>query len=279
MIGTDLHCPYCGYSIDDTPTRVGDAFFHPECAAAYTAAVSGVRCWYDHKQLAGTYNLDAWNNPYCPEHDHQWPRCIYCTRFVDNWRGHGDPAEAHARCDACAKVAVTTNQEASARIGPLWQWMQAQGLTLAYTAVVRASLKNETDIHLESHGAGMTLGVTSYRPIGPGLYDVDVHMCYGMPSPVFECVGVHELGHTWLRLTGVPHDALADREEEGFCEYVAVTWLRAQGDEWATWYAERRARNSDPVYGDGFRHVEALATKVTFGTIIATLRHDHRLPD
>jgi hypothetical protein len=70
-----------------------------------------------------------------------------------------------------------------------------------------------------------------------------------MPSPLFEGVTVHELGHAWLacrEVTGLPKWA-----NEGFCEWISHRWYRRQGTRDAAVFAARIEQNDDPVYGGG----------------------------
>lgn len=285
MTQTVHRCAWCHTPIGDDALRVGAELYHRDCARARASEAATARCWYDHRKLAGHYQLDAWGSPYCSRHD-GWPSCVYCRRLIDPAKLAGNPASIRPRCDACGRAAVSDNRDASARIAPLWQWLRTQGLTLAHTANVEAALVNEGDLHLKEHGDGLTLGVTSTVDIMPGLYAATVRILTGMPSPMFESTVIHELGHVWLRLIGVPPDALAKPDEEGFCDYLAIHWLRdlaatardPQRAAWAAWYAQRRAENDHPVYGGGYRRVQALADKVGVPVILASLRATHTLP-
>jgi hypothetical protein len=97
-----------------------------------------------------------------------------------------------------------------------------------------------------------------------------------MPSPYFEAVAAHELGHAWLACRGVV--GLPQPSEEGFCEVLAHRWLTWRDTPESRYYADRILRNADPVYGEGFRDIQARVDRVGFGALIDHLRTHGRMP-
>jgi hypothetical protein len=97
-----------------------------------------------------------------------------------------------------------------------------------------------------------------------------------LPRVLFCAVVAHEVGHAWLRANGI--DGLSLFEEEGFCEFLAFTWLREETSTERDFYAERIANNEDSVYGNGFRHLHSLSDVYGFQGLTDSLRRSKCLP-
>lgn len=267
-----LTCPHCAKPLDGHVIEADGKIYHLDCYR--DAQVK--RCWYDHEPLTGRYGIDPWGNPYCLKHDQEWPRCFYCGRFVTYLaRGTGE-LDHRARCGICARVAVTSNEAAREKMPPLWTWLRRRQVTLPHRVTIHASLANEDDVLATAPGEEKPVGVTVSPGAGATPDTVRIRLRYGMPSPYFESVAIHEMGHAWLRLLGA--NGLPKRMEEGFCELLAHRWLRDQGTIDADFYARDKEQNGHPIYGDGFRRLDALASQVGFETIIVSLKTRLCLP-
>jgi hypothetical protein len=98
----------------------------------------------------------------------------------------------------------------------------------------------------------------------------------GLPRILFGAVAAHEVGHAWLRAMGI--DGLKPLEEEGFCELLGYSWLREADSPERAFYAERLASNTDPIYGDGFRHLRGLFEIHGLSGLLNHLRTHKQLP-
>jgi hypothetical protein len=87
---------------------------------------------------------------------------------------------------------------------------------------------------------------------------------------------MHELGHVWL----IVHDirGLPIRDEEGFCELLAHRYYQHLDTPDARYHASSIEKNPNPVYGDGFRHIHALAEKYSFSRLLTNLVAEKRFP-
>jgi len=103
-----------------------------------------------------------------------------------------------------------------------------------------------------------------------------VAVLQGLPSTLFQGVTIHELGHVWL----IVHDVngLPSWAEEGFCELLTYRYYTQLNTPESLYHAEGIERNPNPVYGDGFRRVRAIADGVGFQRFVETLRTTRRLP-
>ena len=109
---------------------------------------------------------------------------------------------------------------------------------------------------VEDLGNPTTVGLTSsVVRVHGGLRSVDtkIQVRKGLSDEELGAVLAHEGGHAWMHQSGI---ALGDLTlDEGFCNWVAVSWLRYQGTKTHLLLAEQYMRNPDPVYGGGLRTV------------------------
>ena len=103
-----------------------------------------------------------------------------------------------------------------------------------------------------------------------------VAVLQGLPTPLFQGVVVHELGHVWL----VVHDikGLPPWGEEGFCELLAYRYYSGLNTPEGRFHAAGIENNPSPVYGEGFRRVRAVADRVGFSRLVESLQTTKRLP-
>jgi hypothetical protein len=172
----------------------------------------------------------------------------------------------------------------------LVQWVNSQGL-MYNNLNLRIELRNRAQLaqFLREPGDTQSLGATlhtTYTENGRVVRtEVNgVTILRGLPATLFQGVTVHELGHAWLAVhsvTGLPRWA-----EEGFCELLAYRFLiqiatlalsKAEGVE-SRYHATNIERQTDPVYGEGFRRVHALAEASSFQHLIEALRMTKQLP-
>jgi hypothetical protein len=87
---------------------------------------------------------------------------------------------------------------------------------------------------------------------------------------------MHELGHVWL----IVHDVqgLPTRAVEGFCELLAYRYYQHLNTPEGRYHASSTEKNPDPIYGDGFRRLHALADKYGFPRLLTILSTTKQLP-
>jgi hypothetical protein len=128
---------------------------------------------------------------------------------------------------------------------------------------------------MNGHALGLTLQRVSVK--GGTRQGVDkVAILRGMPQVLFEGVASHELGHVWLAVQ--VKSLLPMWAEEGFCELLAYRRYQAIGTKESMHYARQTANNPDPIYGEGFRRVIAVAQSLGFPQLVAQLQKTRRMP-
>lgn len=253
--------------------------YHQACYATYQAP----RCVYCQKPLMGRYLIDAWGDKFCPEHQEQYPRCSFCSRLIPpNQQTPGWQDYNSLRCSVCRSTAIETAEQAQPLFNQLKQWIGQQGfrfnqLPLRLELCGRAKLMTLFQGRSESHPLGITLSSMHMQNGFVRENRVEgVAVLQGMPALLFAGVVLHELGHVWLTVHGIRNLPLW--AEEGFCQLLSHRYYAGLGTPEACYHVESLERETDPIYGDGFRHVHALSERIGFAHFVETLRATKRLP-
>lgn len=268
-----FRCSACGEPIAEGQFTFRDHRpYHEACFRAHVLP----KCVYCHQPLEGRYYLDAWGDAYCPAHQEEWPRCTYCGRLVTD----GAAAEGgdNPRCGRCRTVAIEDDETAGIILPPLVDWLQGEGITLDQAVRFRVQLVSRSELQRDDREGIDVLGkalVTRQSDTNTTTH-LELHLLRGMPSPLFEGVAVHELGHAWLAcrsVRGWPAWA-----EEGFCELLSHRWYLDMDTVESRHYAERIAENDSPIYGGGFRRLRELAESMGFDRLIRQVIATRALP-
>ena len=274
-----LRCAYCNQPISGVYQKLDGHAYHSECYRDHVAA----RCVYCGKPLVGQYMVDAWGEHYCPEHQEQYPRCAFCSRLVPpgqqtpGWQDYGV-----TRCIVCRAHAIESAEQAQPFFQACKRWIAEQGfrfnqLPLRLKLHERATLIGMLQGRSINHPLGVTLSSRQVR--NGAVYNSHIEgvaVLQGMPPTLFAGVVLHELGHVWLTVHGI--DQLPPWAEEGFCQLLSYRYYQSLQTPEAQYHAERLESASDPIYGDGFRHMRALADKMGFQHLVEHLQTTRRLP-
>lgn len=254
--------------------------YHSACYLTYRAP----RCVYCQEPLSGRYLVDGWGNTFCKEHQTQYPACSFCGRLIPpqqqtpGWRLGGS-----MRCQVCRSTAIETAEQAQPLFTRLKTWVSQQGLRFNQLPL-RLELRDSARLEqlLQGRTVVHPLGVTlSSSQVQQGGHLVNsrvegVAVLEGMPATLFAGVVLHELGHVWLTVQGV--EAMPLWAEEGFCQLLSHRYYHDLATDEARYCATSIEKDADPVYGEGFRRISALAEHVGFQALIGTLQTTRRLP-
>jgi len=253
--------------------------YHKDC---YRQTVAS-RCGLCGKPLMGSYLVDHWGTKFCPTHEGQYPPCRFCGRLVPpRHQGNSTSLAEGVRCPICRSSAIQAVKQARPIFARLVRWINGQGLW--YNNLnLRIELRNRAQLAQflrepgDTHALGATLQ-TTYTQNGRVVRTKveGVAILRGLPATLFHGVTVHELGHAWLAVhsvTGLPRWA-----EEGFCELLAYRCYTQMATGESHYYAMSIERNTDPVYGDGFQHMRALAEHAGFTRLVEALSTTKQLP-
>jgi hypothetical protein len=276
-------CAACHKPIHDASFNMHEGMpYHPECYRQQVAP----RCAYCGKPLIGEYLVDHWGTMFCKEHRGRYPTCTYCGRLVPpQQQEQGVESSESIRCPFCRASAIETTDQARPLFSRLIQWVNSQGLLyrnlhLSLELVDRQKLGRLITGRPGTagiHSQGVTLSTT--HSLNGKVTKTEVNgiaVLQGMPTSTFQGVTVHELGHVWL----VVHDVkdLPLWAEEGFCELLAHRYFTQLNTAESRYHAQGIEKNSDSVYGAGFRRVRAISDHTGFERFVDTLQKTKTFP-
>jgi hypothetical protein len=187
------------------------------------------------------------------------------------------------RCSICRARAIETAEAARPLFNAVKQWVGNEGLVynnlpLSLELCGKARLSQLLRDHHLTHARGATVSAT-YSSNGREFYSEvrGVAVLRGLPAQLFQGITIHELGHVWLVVHGL-QGRLPLWAEEGFCELLAYRFYQLHPSQETAYYARGIEENHDPIYGDGFRRVRAIAERSGFAHLLTTLRVEKRLP-
>ncbi len=256
-----------------------DAPYHAACYHLQVAP----RCAYCRKPLLGAYQVDYWGTSFCREHEAQYASCRFCGRLVPPQHGGRLGSGDTAICPICRASAIGEIAQAQPIFAQLIQWLNRQGLHY-HNLSLRIELRNRVQLaqflrhpgDTQALGAALSTTVTQHEQI-LRTAPTGVAILRGLPRTLFQGVTVHELGHVWLavhQVIGLPLWA-----EEGFCQLVAHRfWAQGTTAE-SRYHAKGTEQSADPIYGEGFRRVAAVAQTIGFPQFVTTLRTSKRIPE
>ena len=175
------------------------------------------------------------------------PRCDYCQMPSEAKTDGGDHL-----CRECAKDTIKEKTEAEKVMKDVRQVLTAKFRMTSKHKILH-ELGTRKELNLEADGEHNELGWFDPKTIR-NKPQYTIRILTGLPRDVFRSVGAHELAHDWMN-EQLPH--LMDKPEirEGFAEFVAWSFSKAEGNKRMMEYTENR---TDEVYGGGFRKVRAM---------------------
>ncbi|UCH83581.1 MAG: hypothetical protein JSW50_14185 [Candidatus Latescibacterota bacterium] len=281
-------CNECGQKITGSYFETGSHFYHPECftcehcsgpiKSAYTTYKKKRYhndCFEDHVALRcavcggiiqGEYLIDYWGNGYHTSHKGIVLQCDFCQRFIVGSLVDGMVRfpDGQRYCSDCAPATVNSVRQARQLMAKVAGYLDDFGIEvdrakIRLRLVDRNELKRIASAHTET-----TKGFTDYH-VTKNLFGrvksqtIDVYILNGLHRTQMISTLAHELTHVWQFERGrFEQDPVLS---EGSCNFAAYLVLRRIGGVEAEFLIEGMLRDSDPIYGEGFRRVKAYAEK------------------
>lgn len=214
------------------------------------AAPAKTKCAHCQKALTEYYvpaRNAVWKEvPLCTECA-TLPRCDYCQMPSTVKTAGGD-----SLCRDCAKDCIKDKAEAEKVMKNVREVLSAKFRMTSKHKIIY-EIGNRNDLNMEADGEHNELGWFDPKTIR-NKPQYTIRILTGLPRDVFRSVGAHELAHDWMD-EALPH--LMDKPEirEGFAEFVAWSFSKAEGNKRMMEYTEKR---TDEVYGGGFRKVRTM---------------------
>ena len=284
-LGADWHpehflCASCGQPVNQSAFKDYQGWpLHIECFQRQAATY----CAYCNKVLVGQYQMDGWGTKFCPEHSKQYPVCRYCGRLIPPHQQEHILINScgYVRCPVCRTIAIETQEQAQPIFSLLAQWVNSQGLRynnlpLCIEVIDTTRLSEYMGQIKDANSLGATRVQKAISTFGTKVTVSGIAILKGLPSTLFHGVTVHELGHAWIAVHGIT--GLEKWAEEGFCQLLTHRLLGQIATVESKYHTIAIERNNDPVYGEGFRRVRAVAENVGFQHMVNFLLTSKRLP-
>jgi hypothetical protein len=271
-------CAVCRKPLTGHYVEAEGKSYHENCFREHVVP----RCIYCNEPLMGKYGVDHWGGTFCLKHRQEYPACDFCGRLISPAQQERGAKLDSTRCPVCRSRAIDTIEQAGPAFNGVKRWASSQGLAfhnlpLSLQLCDRAFLAQHGHAEGQPHTLGITLGTTHTLNGRETHTNVDgVAVLAGLPTPLFEGIVTHELGHVWLIAHGIK--GLPSWAEEGFCQLLSYRYYTDLGTPESRYHAESIEKNPDPVYGEGFRRVRAIADRAGFANLLNTLQSTGRLP-
>ena len=272
-------CSHCGNPIQSQTfyTHNNKAYCHQDYLVLFTKA-----CAICKKPLVGEFSVDMWGNHYCTHHKNELPTCSTCSRLIDEATTGGGVTYRDGRqvCNICRQNAVDLPSLARSTYKEVYDVLAPYGLHLGQILspklVDRIELKRSAQKNHSENTTGVTRTCMTTTNGRESSRDAEILILHGLPIDLFASTVAHELGHSWLFLNRFPH--LQPVVEEGFCELMSYLWLSQQKTPQAAVRLQGMRKNTDLVYGRGYRTALRAYKKYNFSDLTAFMRLERRFP-
>jgi hypothetical protein len=251
-------CEVCKKAIEGQHVVYEGKKYHDACYKSQVA----FRCDYCDEIIVGAYLTTYWGDRYCQRHEGQVAECLYCGRLVGDRHNRGGKTYADGRhiCSLCLQSVVNTQYEAERLLKEIQERLDGLGIRIDIDDVP-LNLVDRKELG-RNYGGDMTRNSAFCKKEFRKLFGKEVGQQYsiyvldGMPRMHFIVAVAHELMHVW-QYTYAP----ADNDPqlcEGSCNYAASMVLRQIGGKELQYQIVLMDKDSDSVYGDGYRRVKKL---------------------
>jgi hypothetical protein len=219
-------------------------------------------CYICHRPLSGKYYLDFWQHPCCASHYEggQVLSCSSCQSFTSVSEALRLP-DGRQLCPDCQRLVVSTEEQVTRQKKLILMRLNDVDITFAdrhldSVPVSIVTLRQMCELRqadVSVSNKGMTLTTTTRRGLQTS-YTHHVYVLDHLTRSDFTLTLAHELLHVWQNEHGL---SLPDPSCEGLCNLAAWYVLHKLPSSLNDYYIKTLEENTDPVYGDGFRHVLA----------------------
>jgi hypothetical protein len=221
--------------------------------------------------------IDPWGNRAHAKHGKNATRtCSSCGRIISGGTSKGGYVYADGRtiCGICKQTVVETNSDVMRSRNTVLATLHAVGITnipttIPINVVDRKRLKKYSTSHHPDNSKGFTTCETTYRNNQPVSRKQTIYILNGLPQLEFNGVLAHEIMHVWLNENGI---VLTEPETEGFCNLGAMQIYRKDGSRFAQVLLENLEKDTDSVYGDGYRDMKKRVETIGWSRLLQQLR-------
>jgi len=248
-------CAECGKPIGGLYYNYQSNFFDERCYEELFRA----SCRVCAQTMEGEFYENYWGERYCVSHQGSIPECAFCTRLIMGATVIGGVQLPDGRllCGGCQVTAVTAESQAKRLLCEASNRMESLGLTVDCSRGTVELVSQDTLKVFMPDPRHSPLGYTFYQGIPiAGKFkqeSFNILLLNGMPAVEARSVIAHELMHVWFFDHGISNAGTPLCE--GSCNYAIYLFLSGLDTPDAEFIIDRMDKDTDPVYGQGFRDV------------------------
>lgn len=274
-----FRCEYCGRPIKGAYTEYKGKNYHTDCFRDGVA----LHCSLCGAVIRGEYIQDFWGNSYCMKHQGKVPVCDSCSRFISPEVTGGGVRYDDGRyiCALCQPTSVTDIDEVMKLIDEVAAQLEAIGMKPDYKGLNVHLIGQDQMKDLSGEHSNGLRGFTDYSHDWrifkrAGNRKLNVYFLYGMPRMELISTIAHELTHIYQFNHGQFRNDRAFAE--GSCNYASFLVLGNYPGRESSFFRVAMERETDRIYGDGFRRVKRYAEEQGTGAWLSRLRGKKDLP-
>ncbi|RJP75219.1 MAG: protein DA1 [Desulfobacteraceae bacterium] len=254
---TRLKCDICGKPITSKYTKDQSRNYHIDCFRNFKLH----KCVVCQRPIEGRMMIDPWGNQAHEKHgDNRTIACSSCMRIISNKTSKGGYRYTDGRtiCGFCRPTVVEKSDEVMKSRNTVLAVLHSIGITdipttIPVHVVDMEHLKQYSKSRHTPNSKGFTTCMVSYRNDRTVSRKQSIYILNGLPLSEFNGVLAHEIMHVWLNEKDIK---LTDPETEGFCNLGTMKVYQEDGSKFAMILLENMEKDSDPLYGDGYRDMK-----------------------
>lgn len=251
-------CVFCRKPIIGESLRLKNLYYHFDCYHNHIEK----RCSICGKPIgSNSYYKDTWGNIAHVNHGANKTKfCFSCLRIIV--RPSKTLGTDAILCDVCASTSVTTISQIEVCRSRVLSIFKSLGIT-GVPEDIPIELKPKD---LMDDSLGRIRYIISENK---AENDFRILIIYGLPELLFQGVLAHEMLHSWLVLYG---RQVTDDEKEGFCNLGSGFIYQNTNTALAKQLLKRLYKNSDNIYGGGYRLQKERYEKLGWAGLLHSLR-------
>lgn len=220
------------------------------------------KCCICGEPVRSRYYRDSWGNISHMSHNGQTPSfCFTCGRIVSSaGRSLG---KEDKQCGMCTSAAVTSDAAVELCRKKVLSVFRSLGIT-GVPEDIPVMLVPLDDLE------GAVGRIHYYGVRGTLRMGFHIRIAYGLQELYFRGILAHEMLHSWLALYG---RKVTDDEREGFCNLGEAFVYTREDTALAHYLLKQMYKNSDAVYGAGYRLQKERYEKLGWEGLLKSLRH------
>lgn len=267
------HCVHCARPINAEFHRDESGAWHVGCYER----VKLEPCPACGGPLKGKILIDPWGQKAHAVHGSQRTlSCSICARLISQATSHGGVQHGDGRvvCGICRITEISTPDQIAQLKQTVIAQLQAVGFDyipgyIAVTLADQRRMNQRLGVHAGSNSHGYTQTLEK-RLNGQLTREHSIYVLLGLPRLAFMGVLAHELLHVWLNDRGIHH--WSEKECEGFCNLGTALIYANDATPLASVLRKRMDDDKGPIYGDGYRLMQARLNKLGWPGLIQAMQ-------